>query len=63
MGIILALIGFTLPSLIVRLFFRKDRSILGIFQDLFVGAQLGSLAQISLWLTLPIQLLIFMMDG
>ncbi|MCP5505182.1 MAG: sulfatase-like hydrolase/transferase [Chlamydiales bacterium] len=59
MGIILALIGFTLPSLIVRLFFRKDRSILGIFQDLFVGAQLGSLAQISLWLTLPIQLLIF----
>ncbi len=59
MGIILSLVGFALPSLIVRLFFRKNRSGLGFFQDLFVGAQLGTLAQVSIWLVLPIQFLIF----
>lgn len=59
MSIILGLLGFTLPSWIVRFFFRKDRSILRVFQDLFVGAQLGTLAQVSIWLVLPIQLLIF----
>lgn len=58
----LALIGFSIPPWIARIYFRKDLSTLGLFQDLFVGAQLGALALISPWLIPPFQLLI-LYDG
>ncbi len=59
---VLALIGFSTPSWIARSYFRKDRSILPLFQDLFVGAQLSALSLIFPWLTPLFQLLI-LYDG
>ncbi|QVL57005.1 MAG: sulfatase-like hydrolase/transferase [Simkaniaceae bacterium] len=58
----LGLIGFALPAWIARLYFRRDFSLLGLFQDLFAGAQLGVLSHISPWLIPPFQLLI-LYDG
>jgi len=52
-----ALIGFSIPSLIVRFYFRRDFSLKGGLQDLFTGAQIGTLSLISPWLASGLQLL------
>lgn len=57
-----SLMVFSFPSLFVRIFLRKDWKVSGLWQDLFAGAQLGSLALIAPWIVPVFQLLI-LYDG
>lgn len=56
---LVSLLAFSLPSLFVRAFFRKDFRWIGLFQDLFAGAQLGCLAWVAPWVVPVFQLFVF----